>query len=80
MVGFQTVTLPGRSLALALAVAGSLWWAYTEGRKSGEATLRAEIAAETERKLRDATKADDDAMRCAASPECRMQSDGFRRD
>ena len=70
----------GRSLALALAVAGALWWTYTEGRKSGEAQLRADIAAETNRRARDAATADDAAMRCAADPACRLRSDGFRRD
>lgn len=78
MLGFMLSPL-GRSLALALAVAGALWWTYTEGRKSGEATLRAEIADETERKLRDATKADDDAMRCASDPECLRSPDKWRR-
>lgn len=75
------IASPIARYAVALVVIlGALALIYREGRKNGEATLRAEIAAEQERKLRNATKADDDAMRCAADPGCRLQSDGHRRD
>lgn len=56
-----------------------LWAVYREGKKAGEANVRAEIAAEQERRLRNATKADDDALRCALSPECLHSDDGWRR-
>ena len=75
------ISSPIARYAVALVVIlGALALIYREGRKNGEATLRAEIAAETERKLRDAATADDAAMRCAADPACRLRSDGFRRD
>lgn len=66
--------------AVALVVIlGALALIYREGRKNGEASLRAEIAAEQERKLRNATKADDDAMRCAADPKCLRSPDKWIR-
>jgi hypothetical protein len=71
-------------LARIAVVAGviitGLWFVYREGRKNGEASVRAEIAAENKRRLDRAILADDDAKRCAADPSCRLQSDGFRRD
>jgi len=75
------ISSPIARYAVALVVIlGALALIYREGRKSGEAQLRADIAAETNRRARDAATADDAAMRCAADPACRLRSDGFRRD
>lgn len=75
------VTSPiARYLAGAALVVGLLGYTYHLGRSHGEASVRSEIAAEAERRLRDAAKADEGAMRCAADPDCKFLSDGYRRD
>jgi hypothetical protein len=68
-----------RYVAGAAFVVGLLGYTYHLGRSHGSASVRAQYAAEQERKLRDATKADDDALRCALSPECLRSNDGWRR-
>lgn len=79
MIGFLLSPL-ARYLGIALAVAGALWWVYSEGKATGAASVRAEIEANNRRRLDRAILADQDAARCAADPACRLQSDGFRRE
>lgn len=67
----------------ALAAALFLVWSYyavdDAGYKRGYETRVAEEAAEAKKRVEDATKADENARRCAADPECRMRSDEWER-
>lgn len=56
-----------------------LWAVYREGKKAGEANVRAEIAADNSKRLQEANRARDDAMRCALDPECLRKPDPFLR-
>lgn len=74
------------SLRLSLAVAALLALSigagliHRDGYDRGVAAEKAALAADNARRLRDATRANDDALRCAGDPACRLRSDGFRRD
>jgi hypothetical protein len=63
-------------VALGLAFAAT----YRIGYSHGAAGVRAEIAEQVQRRLKDAQIADDAATRCLADPQCRMSNDGYRRD
>lgn len=69
-----------RYAAVAALVIGAFGYTYHLGRSHGEASVKAQIAADNARRVKDAIRADDDARRCAADPECLRKSDGHRRD
>lgn len=66
----------GGAVALLLSYAVT----YQIGKRAGENAFRAEQARVVERKLKDASIADDAHNRCLADPACRVSDDGFRRD
>lgn len=71
-------------LWLYLAAAVTLTSAITFGVRSvylaGRNSLLAEQAAAAQRRLQDATKAEDAARKCFSDPACRMRNDPNRRD
>jgi hypothetical protein len=68
-----------RYLAGAAFVVGLLGYTYHLGRSHGSASVRAEIAADNSKRLQEANRARDDAMRCAIDPECLRKPDAFLR-
>lgn len=62
----------------ALALAG--WRIGDRAYDRGYGARVAEEAAVIKERTDAATRADDDARRCAADPGCRLQDDGYRRD
>lgn len=63
----------------AAAVAGAIW-IFAAVKDLGRQEERADRAAVVQRKLENATIADDASTRCLADPRCRLSDDGFRRD
>lgn len=70
----------GLAAAVALAVGAMAWTINDRAYDRGYAARAAEAEAETRRRLKDVTDADEAHRACAADPHCRLQSDGFRRD
>jgi alpha-D-ribose 1-methylphosphonate 5-triphosphate synthase subunit PhnG len=67
--------LGGAAVALVAVV-----WIFAAVKDLGRQEERAERAAVVQRKLQNATIADDDNTRCLADPRCRLSDDGYRRD
>lgn len=67
-------------LGAAVAAIAVLAFAYHAVKDMGRQEERQERAAAIQRKLDNATIADDANTRCLADPACRMSNDGFRRD
>ncbi len=74
--------MTGLYLRLAAVVAGiaALAFVYHAVKDMGRQEERLERAAAIQRKLDNATIADDANTRCLADVRCRLRSDGFRRD
>lgn len=72
----------GIYLRLGVAIAGIavLAFVYHAVKDMGRQEERLERAAAIQRKLDNATIADDANTRCLADPACRLSNDGFRRD
>lgn len=72
----------GLYLRIGAAVVGfaALAFVYHAIKDMGRQEERIERAAAIQRKLDNATIADDANTRCLADPACRLQSDGYRRD
>lgn len=70
------------ALRLGAAAAGlaAAVWIFGAVKDLGRQEERAERAAVVQRKLENATIADDAATRCLADPGCRLSDDGYRRD
>jgi hypothetical protein len=68
-----------RYLAGAAFVGGLLGYVYHEGKRRGADSVRSEIAADNSKRLQEANRARDDAMRCAIDPECLRKPDAFLR-
>jgi hypothetical protein len=64
----------------ALGAAAIVIWVLAAVKDLGRQEERAERAAVVQRKLNNATLADDATTRCLADPRCRLSDDGYRRD
>lgn len=67
-------------LGAAVAALAALAFAYHAIKDAGRQQERVERAAAIQRKLDNATIADDAHNRCLADPSCRLSDDGYRRD
>lgn len=67
-------------LGAAVAAIAMLAFVYHAVKDMGRQEERLERAAAIQRKLDNATIADDANTRCLADPKCRLSNDGFRRD
>lgn len=68
-----------RAGAVAAGLAAAIY-GYHAIKDMGRQEERLERAATIQRKLDNATIADDANTRCLADPACRLSDDGFRRD
>jgi predicted metal-dependent HD superfamily phosphohydrolase len=71
---------PSLYLAAVLASVALVVWIFVAVKDLGRQEERAERAAVVQRKLNNATIADDANTRCLADPRCRLSDDGYRRD
>ena len=68
------------AIAAALVVFIALIWIDQRGYDRGYQTHEAEIAKNEKVRTDDASRADENARRCALDPACLMSDDGFKRD
>ena len=71
--------VPLAALAAALALLGLFYYVDDRAYRRGYDTRVAEEAAEAQRRIKDATDADERARACAADPDCRLRSDPWER-
>jgi predicted metal-dependent HD superfamily phosphohydrolase len=67
-------------IGAAFAAVSAAIWIFAAVKDLGRQQERAERAAVVQRKLNNATIADDANTRCLADPHCRLSDDGYRRD
>lgn len=70
---------------VAVLVGLGIGWLYLTNIKSkaynqGYEAAISEMKKKEEKRVTNATKADDAAKRCSNDPRCRVQNDGYRRD
>ena len=66
--------------AIAAVIVAVVIIVYFKGRADGRASYAAQATQQLKEKSDAASKADDDARRCASDPDCRLSNDGYRRD
>lgn len=67
-------------LFIMVSIGSAFTLTYVKGRSDGDSICKARHYTNTLEKINEASRADDDARRCAVNPSCRLSNDGYRRD